>query len=343
MTCIGRIAGQYAKPRSLCLETLSCGTTVSAFRGDNINGPGKKDRSPDPERLLVGHCYAATTLSLMRLCERNESTFLQLGQSVFTSHEALNLHLEAALTRGAYNTSAHMVWIGERSRQIEGAHIEYIRGLRNPIGIKLGPTSTAEDVIQLLSLVDPDRTKGRVSLMTRLGAMNVSARLPDLINGVQKADFSPIWLCDPCHGNTFTTPTGIKSRYVETIIAEVKATHEVHAQNGSRLGGLHLEQTGEDVTECLDRVDEASGYFEFPRYQSLCDPRLSRSQALTVIRAYAAYVKDLDCKHEQVIKSIGWPQTLETLARIAPLTSDVQAMTRKSHIEPSSAARALMG
>lgn len=288
---IGRIAGQYAKPRTICKESLPCGSVVDTFRGDNINHPlGKETRAPNPERLILGHYLAAAILSMLRISNGSNVDKRSRKTAMFTSHEALHLPLESALTKGAYNTSAHMLWIGERTRDIAGAHLEYVRGLRNPIGIKLGPTTDPSDLVQLLWTIDAEKVPGRVTLITRLGAPMVCHVLPPLIQAVQQAGFKPIWLCDPCHGNTFATASGIKTRFVETIIAEVKATHVVHRSCHSRLGGLHLEQTGEDITECVE-WDGGVDKFQFPNYRSLCDPRLSRTQALRVVEEYASFVK----------------------------------------------------
>lgn len=298
---IGRIAGQYAKPRTISKESLPCGSVVDTFRGDNVNHPqGKEARAPNPERLVLGHYLAAATISMLRINNGFNVDERSRKTGMLTSHEALHLPLESALTKGAYNTSAHMLWIGERTRDIAGAHIEYVRGLRNPIGIKLGPTTDPLDLVQLLSTIDAEKVPGRVTLITRFGAPMVCHVLPPLIQAVQQAGFKPVWLCDPCHGNTFATASGIKTRFVETMIAEVKATHVVHRSCNSRLGGLHLEQTGEEVTECVEwggGVDE----FQFPTYRSLCDPRLSRTQALQVIEEYASFVKGTSSDWQTVV------------------------------------------
>lgn len=279
---IGRIAGQYSKPRSKCHERLACGSVVDAFRGDNINAVAKTQRAPDPERLLLGYFYSAATMLMLRMGQTASS---ELGKRLFTSHEALHLPLETSLTKGDLNTSAHMLWIGERSRAIDGAHVEYVRGLRNPVGVKLGPTADPEGLVELLDLLDPERRPGRVTLITRFGANKVASSLPALIRAVQRSGHQPVWLCDPMHGNTFTTSSGIKTRSIQTILEEMVAVHMVHLDCGSRLCGLHLEQTGEEVTECVE-VDEGGEMFD--NYRSLCDPRLSGSQAMRLVKSYVA-------------------------------------------------------
>ncbi|KAL9616283.1 MAG: hypothetical protein Q9160_008823 [Pyrenula sp. 1 TL-2023] len=328
---IGRIAGQYSKPRTLCKETLSCGSIVNAFRGDNINARGKANRTPDPERLVIGYHLAAATLSMLRA---SSGTRLESQEklpteeireprrsTLFTSHEALHLALESSLTQNGYNTSAHMVWIGERTRDINGAHVEYLRGLRNPIGVKLGPTAGDDPstVLQLLSVLDPDHIPGRVSLITRLGAPTVPFALAPLIRAVHTAGHRPVWLCDPCHGNTFamtmTATMSLRTRFTETMLAEVKATDAVHRSCGGvpRLGGLHLEQTGEDdVTECADYaaglVDSGGGAaaalgggdsLQLTTYRTLCDPRLSRGQASRLVQEYARFVKSQEGQQQE--------------------------------------------
>lgn len=284
---IGRIAGQYSKPRSRCQEQLLCGRTVNAFRGDNINSQATIKRSPNPERLLLGYFYAAATTTMLRM---GHSPSDEIGRTFFTSHEALHLSLEESLTRGNLNASAHMLWIGERSRGIDGAHVEYIRGLQNPIGVKLGPNADPEEVVELLSLLDPEERPGRVTLITRFGAKSVAFVLPLIIRAVQRTGHRPVWLCDPMHGNTFTTAMGIKTRSMQTMLEEIIACHLSHLSQGSRLCGLHLEQTGEEVTECVEfeAHDE-----RFPNYRSLCDPRLSGSQAVNLLQRYVAAVKGI--------------------------------------------------
>ncbi|KAA8652881.1 hypothetical protein EYZ11_003143 [Aspergillus tanneri] len=312
---VGRIAGQYAKPRSCPFETLADGSRVYSFRGENINGFHSEERTPDPNRLLQAYFHSRATLDLMRACpslptppscdpvvspEKDlfpTDTLQELGQgAIFTSHEALHLPYESAVTHGRYNTSATFLWIGERTRQQNGQHIEYIRGIRNPIGIKVGPTMRPEELVDLLDLIlrhqnGQDTQDGRVTLITRLGADQVETLLPPLIQAVRKAGHRPVWMCDPCHGNTKTTPSGIKTRCVETVVREVIQTFEVHRANGSFMGGLHLEQTGEFVIECVDAWDTYCELDLTTSYRSLCDPRLSYVQALTVVRSFLDHVR----------------------------------------------------
>lgn len=242
----------------------------------------------------------ADGLRFMRAMDGNipaESTPTTHGVELFTSHEGLNLFYEAALTRtvprreGHYNLGTHLPWIGERTRQADGAHVEYFRGIRNPIGVKIGPKATGEDVGKLLDLLNPLKEAGKVVLIARLGAGNVKAVLPGLIQGVRATGHPVLWVCDPMHGNTISTASGIKTRSFDDVLAEVVDSYRIHRQLGSHhgagLGGVHFEMTGEDVTEC---IGGASGITEadLPRnYASLCDPRLNYDQALEMAFALA--------------------------------------------------------
>ncbi|KAF7128354.1 hypothetical protein CNMCM5793_003084 [Aspergillus hiratsukae] len=312
---VGRIAGQYAKPRSSPFETLPDGSKVYSFRGENVNGFHLDERTPDPNRLLQAYFHSRATLDLMKaypslptppsgdpIASPGRDLFRtnsldELGQgAIFTSHEALHLPYESAVTHGRYNTSATFVWIGERTRQLNGPHIEYIRGIRNPIGIKVGPNMRPQELVDLLDLIlrpqdGQDTQDGRVTLITRLGVDQVETVLPPLIHAVRKAGHKPVWMCDPCHGNTKVTPSGIKTRCVETMVQEVIRTFETHRANGSFMGGLHLEQTGEFVTECVDAWDTYCEGDLTTNYRSLCDPRLSYIQALTVVRSFLDHVR----------------------------------------------------
>ncbi|KAI9785435.1 MAG: hypothetical protein M1816_000404 [Peltula sp. TS41687] len=253
---IGRIAGQYAKPRSVSMETLTDQTTVFAFRGHNVNSRDPRKRLPDPRRLLIGYHLAAATLEHLNILEptlvsTSSTTGIIPSRKLYSSHEAFHLPLESALTRGRYNTSAEFLWIGERTRSIDGAHVEYLRGLRNPIGVKIGPSMDPDTLIALLDVLNPSRNDTTTTtLITRLGACNVDIALPKLISAVQASGHNPLWMCDPCHGNTITTSRGVKTRILETILADITQTWIIHQRCNSHLGGLHLEQTGEDVTEC---------------------------------------------------------------------------------------------
>ena len=254
----------------------------------------------------MGYHLAAVTLSVLRGASKGESEVAGLvppSSSVYVSHEALNLPLETAMTHYRYNTSAHMLWLGERTRALDGAHVEYLRGVRNTIGLKIGPSASPSEVIELLDMISPQKTVGRVALITRLGSHNVEDKLPSLLKAVRGSGHLPVWLCDPCHGNTVTTPSKVKTRIVEEMITELKASHLVHLEHGSKLGGIHIEQTGEDVTECVEcdrtSLDEA----EFPEYRTLCDPRLSGKQAMRFIGSYIDFVRELSLTKEGTSQS----------------------------------------
>lgn len=293
VVCIGRIAGQYAKPRSKLVEELPSGRTVTAFRGHNVNGPDVHDRTPDPQRLLLGYLYASATLHTVSQVQRDivESQPGQYTSSLYTSHEVLHLPYESSLTHGEYNTSATFVWLGERTRQLDGAHVEYARGLRNPVGVKIGPQTTPAAVVALLNVLCPDQAQyGKITLITRLGADRVHSVLPQIIRAVQLSGHVPLWLCDPCHGNTVSTPSGKKTRHFDTMLRELQETYTAHRRLGSHLGGLHLEQTGEEVTECLDPLHVTHSDDLDTRYRSLCDPRLSRRQAIDLVQHFSTFV-----------------------------------------------------
>ncbi|KAG9494832.1 hypothetical protein J7337_013061 [Fusarium musae] len=292
---LGRIAGQYAKPRSNPLEVLPSGETVHAFRGHIINSEGLEDRNPDPKRLMLGYFYAAATQNSIRHVTGLANSVPGKAFNkchLYTSHEALHLPYESALTHDSYNLSATSIWLGERTRQLDGAHVEYARGLRNPIGVKIGPKATAADVIALLDTLAPDTAQyGKVTIITRMGRDKVRQVLPTIIRAVQLSGHVPVWMCDPCHGNTFTTSEGIKTRKVKDLLAELKETYAVHRSLESHLGGIHLEQTGDDVTECLGGPScENEGDLN-SCYESLCDPRLSGEQALDLVQRFAEFVK----------------------------------------------------
>jgi 3-deoxy-7-phosphoheptulonate synthase len=328
---VGRIAGQYAKPRTSPVEPT---TGLPSYRGDAVNDirPDPAARRPDPARLLRAYQMSATTLNLLRAHatggfadlrqvhdwnkdfvrrspagQRYEALAADIdralefmracgvdldrldsarGVELFASHEALLLPYERALTRfdesrrAAYDLSGHLVWIGERTRALDGAHVEFVSRIANPIGVKLGPAATGEDAAALVERLDPERTPGRLVLITRLGADRVRDLLPPLVEKVAATGAQVVWACDPMHGNTVESPTGYKTRLFDDILTEVRAFFEVHAALDSHPGGLHVELTGEDVTECLGGAyrighDDLSG-----RYESACDPRLNTSQAL---------------------------------------------------------------
>jgi 3-deoxy-7-phosphoheptulonate synthase len=327
---IGRIAGQYGKPRSSATERVG-ERELPSYRGDIINGaePTEAARRPDPDRMLQAYHHAAASLNYLRALieggfadlhhperwalslvqasprraayERTMKAIvdaIELMESIgasseaalrrvelHTSHEALLLPFEEAMTHTlpderSYNLSAHCVWIGYRTAQLDGAHVEYVRGLRNPIGLKVGPATDPAALCALLARIDPERESGRVILITRLGEGEVQARLPPLLRAVASSGHRVLWSCDPMHGNTVATAGGRKTRRMDAIFAELERSFAVHAAEGSHLGGVHFEMTGEDVTECLGGSLEVRED-DLPRsYDTACDPRLNGSQAL---------------------------------------------------------------
>jgi 3-deoxy-7-phosphoheptulonate synthase len=327
---LGRLAGQYAKPRSSEDETRD-GVTLPAYRGDAVNGFDftAASRIPDPQRLVeVYHCSAAT-LNLVRafvtggyadlrqvhtwntdfvrdspVGRRYEKvgkeidralTFMQaIGADpdefhrvdFHSSHEALILEYEHALTRidsrtqQPYDVSGHFVWIGERTRQLDGAHVELLSHIRNPIGVKLGPSTSPDDAIALAARLNPDNEPGRLTFITRMGAGRIRDRLPELVEKVTAAGVSVGWVCDPMHGNTFETASGYKTRRFDDVIAEVQGFFDVHRTLGTWPGGVHVELTGDDVTECVGGGEALLEGDLGNRYESACDPRLNRVQSL---------------------------------------------------------------
>src|SRR5688572_5823992 len=328
---VGRIAGQYAKPRSADNETRG-DVTLPAYRGDLVNRDAftAEDRTPDPTLMLRAYERAALTLNFIRALAdggfadlhhpeywdvssaqhsakhaeyekivdsiRESISFITAVTGIdaailkrvdfFTSHEALALLYEQAQTRqvprrdGWYNLSTHFPWIGMRTAQLDGAHVEYCRGIRNPLGIKIGPGMTPEWLLGLLDVLDPDREPGRITLIHRMGASQVATKLPPLVEAVRAANRTVLWVCDPMHGNTETTPAGIKTRRFDNIVSELEQSFEIHTKIGSHLGGVHVELTGEDVTEC---IGGARGLAEIDlerAYKSRVDPRLNYEQAL---------------------------------------------------------------
>jgi 3-deoxy-7-phosphoheptulonate synthase len=260
---------------------------VHAFRGHIINSEDENDRTPDPTRLLAGYFHSAVAHNTLRQLQAAGP-----GPATFTSHEALHLPYESSLSREDYNLSATTIWLGERTRQLDGAHVEYARGLRNPVGVKIGPSTTPEEIVALLDVLSPDRSPpGKITLITRLGHKRVRAVLPALIRAVQLSGHVPVWMSDPCHGNTFTTADGHKTRRAGDLLHELKDSYAVHRELGSHLGGIHLEQTGDAVTECLDEVHVTDPEDLAEGYTSLCDPRLSVDQALDVVREFAGFVQ----------------------------------------------------
>jgi 3-deoxy-7-phosphoheptulonate synthase len=316
---VGRLAGQYAKPRSSTTENIN-GQTLPSYRGDLINGAGltKSERTPDPKRLLKGYSFASLTLNYIRTLIENQWAklsdvshwnlgFIELSphqnhyqalvdsllaysnpevsqHKLYTCHEALHLKYEQALTRldnrAYYNLSTHMPWIGMRTAQLDSAHLEYMRGIANPVAIKIGPSTDVNHLLKICEILDPDNSPGRLTLITRFGEKNITNCLPPLLSALQKQQRLPLWCCDPMHGNTSTTSSGIKTRNFDVIMSELSQAVSIHNQMGSHLGGVHFELTGDDVTEC---IGGARGLTEddLPRaYKSLVDPRLNADQAL---------------------------------------------------------------
>jgi 3-deoxy-7-phosphoheptulonate synthase len=341
---VGRVAGQFAKPRSEATETQN-GVTLPSYRGDNINGQefDAASRTPDPERLMRAYGQSAATLNLLRafagggyadlqnihrwtvgfvedspLGARYRELTDKISESltfmaavgvtsdthpdlkrveVFTSHEALLLGFEEAMTRVDsltgewYDTSAHMLWIGERTRQLDGAHVEFMRGVKNPIGLKCGPTMEADDLLRLIEALNPKNEAGRLTLIGRFGADKVEARLPRLMEATAKAGRAVVWSCDPMHGNTLKAANGYKTRPFERILKEVKSFVEVARAEGVHAGGLHLEMTGQNVTECLGGARALTEDELSHRYHTHCDPRLNADQALELAFLVAENLK----------------------------------------------------
>lgn len=274
---IGRIAGQYTKPRSSAFETVD-GITLPSYRGDLVNSPEftAAARVPDPALLLKGYQCASTTLNLIRDFDKID---------FFTSHEALHLHYEQALTRCMpdgqwYDLSTHLPWIGIRTATLDSAHIEFLRGVQNPIGIKIGPHATSEWLISVLQILNSAHEEGRILLISRMGAARIDACLPPLIDAVKTSGIPVTWSCDPMHGNTELTPDGIKTRHFDTILLELQRAVRIHRNMNSHLGGVHFELTGENVTECMGGARGLTASDLKHAYQSLVDPRLNYEQSL---------------------------------------------------------------
>jgi 3-deoxy-7-phosphoheptulonate synthase len=330
---VGRIAGQFGKPRSEPIETID-GVTLPSYRGDNINGMEftPEARIPDPERLLKAYGQSASTLNLIRAFanggyadlhnvhrwmvgfvadspqgKRYEEIADRISEAVafmeacgitpqsvpqmkhvdvYTSHEALLLGYEEAMTRvdstsgDYYDTSAHMLWIGDRTRQLDGAHVEFMRGIKNPIGMKCGPSLEPDDLIRLIDALNPANEPGRLTLIARFGSDKVEAGLPKLVRAVVKEGRSVVWSCDPMHGNTLKTDSGYKTRPFDRILSEVRSFTDVLPAEGAYPGGVHVEMTGQQVTECLGGAAAVTEGDLSSRYHTHCDPRLNGTQAL---------------------------------------------------------------
>ena len=350
---VGRIAGQFSKPRTSPTEVKN-GKELPSYLGDNINGIefSEKLRQPDPKRLFKAYSQSAATLNLLRalsqggFADLNKVHLWNLGflkkspegkkfkeledkiadalsfmdacginsdfnrrlktVNFFTSHEALLLPFEEAMTRidsttGKYHdTSAHFVWIGDRTRQPNGGHVEFCRGIENPIGIKCGPTLKIEELIKLCNILNPKNEKGRITLISRFGQENVEKFLPKLIKAIKKEGFNVVWSCDPMHGNTIKSANGFKTRPFNNVVKEVKRVFSVHKAEGSYAGGLHIEMTGKNVTECTGGAQKISEKDLSHRYHTHCDPRLNASQALEL----AFLISDEIKKNSQYSKNI---------------------------------------
>ncbi len=342
---VGRIAGQFAKPRSSDFEEVD-GKKIPSYRGDIINSiePTLQAREPDPYRMLSAYNQSAATLNLIRAFARggyadlrkvhqwnldftkdskanerykkltddikkaldfmnaigiNSETSPLLNQTVlYTSHEALLLNYEEALTRldsisgKYYDCSAHMLWIGDRTRQLDHAHVEFLRGVENPVGIKAGPTTTVDDLLGLIDMINPQNESGKLNVIVRMGADKISEYLPPLIRAVEKEGKKVLWSSDPMHANTIKTSNNYKTREFDNVLKEVTNFMQIHKAEGSVAGGVHLEMTGKDVTECMGGAQEITEENLSSRYHTHCDPRLNASQALELSFLIADYLKN---------------------------------------------------
>ncbi|MEY3606261.1 MAG: hypothetical protein RL289_441 [Actinomycetota bacterium] len=339
---IGRIAGQYGKPRSSSEETID-GVSLPSYRGDAVNGLEftKESREPDPMRLVQTYHASAATLNLVRAFtqggyadlrqvhswnqdfvsestpgKRYEEMAAEIDRALsfmtacgadpeefkradfYASHEALLLDYEKPLTRvdsrtgNLYDVSGHFVWVGERTRELDGAHIDFVSKIKNPIGVKIGPKTTEADILGLLEKLNPEKIPGRLMLITRMGAGNIRNVLPKLVATVQKTDHPVLWVCDPMHGNTTEAASGHKTRLLDDVIDEVRGFFEVHKAQGTHPGGIHIELTGDDVTECLGGIGGVSETDLPFRYETACDPRLNRIQSLDLAFQVADMLRD---------------------------------------------------
>ena len=342
---VGRMAGQFAKPRSEPTESQG-EVELPSYRGDIVNGIefDAAAREPDPQRLVRAYNQSAATLNLlrafaqggfadletvhqwnlefvsdspqgaryeelaqrieetvsfMRACGLSPNTIPQLRETDFyTSHEALLLDYEQPLTRVDsltgrwYDCSAHMLWIGDRTRQLDGAHVEFLRGVENPIGLKCGPSLESDDLLRLIEVLNPENEAGRLTLICRMGADTVEQGLPPLIRAVQREGCKVIWSCDPMHGNTIKSSSGYKTRPFDRILAEVRGFFAVHRAEGTHAGGVHFEMTGQDVTECIGGAQAIDDDRLGDRYHTHCDPRLNASQALELAFLMAEQLKE---------------------------------------------------
>ena len=342
---VGRLAGQFAKPRSSPFERQD-GVDLPSYRGDIVNGLDfdQASRRPDPERQVRAYSQAAATLNLLRAftsggyaglnqvhnwnlnfvasspqgerygeianrisktlsfmtaCGLSEANTPRMATTtLYTSHEALLLGFEQAMTRTDsltghwYNTAAHLVWLGDRTRNLDGAHVEYARGLANPLGLKAGPTMDPDDLLRLIDILNPANEPGRMTVIARMGHDQVEAYLPRLIRAVQREGRKVVWSCDPMHGNTVKVSSGFKTRPFQHIVQEIERFFDVHWAEGTHPGGIHLEMTGRDVTECIGGANAVSEAALPERYHTHCDPRLNAEQSLEIAFLLAERLKD---------------------------------------------------
>ena len=342
---VGRMGGQFAKPRSSDTETIG-GVTLPSYRGDIINSIEFTEaaRVPDPERMIQAYNQAAPTLNLLRafasggmadlhqvhkwnldfvqqteMAEKYEEFAAQIEQSLrfmeacgvtsqtyrtlretdyFTSHEALLLNYEEAFTRKDsitgdwYDVSSHLLWIGDRTRQVEGAHVEFLRGVKNPLAFKAGPSMTTEDLLKLCDILNPQNEAGRINVIVRMGSGRVGDHLPELIRAIEREGKKVLWSCDPMHGNIIKSGNGYKTRRVDDILTEMKEFFQVHRSEGTYGGGVHLEMTGKNVTECLGGAFQVTEEDLNSRYHTHCDPRLNADQSLELAFLIADTLKE---------------------------------------------------
>lgn len=342
---VGRMAGQYAKPRSSDTEMVN-GVEIPSYRGDMVNSiePTPEARRPDPQRMLKGYYLASATMNIIRAFTRGGYAALdrvhswnnefvktspqgqsyeklakniddainfmrvvgldpdnipQLQQATFfVSHEALLLGYEEALTRQDsttgdwYDCSAHMLWIGDRTRQLDGAHVEFFRGVLNPLGMKVGPNHDIDEIKRILDRLNPDNEPGRMTLITRFGANKIANHLPDLVRGINKDGYKVVWSCDPMHGNTYTAATGHKSRNFDDILSEIRSFFEIHRAEGTVPAGVHFEMTGENVTECTGGGRQIEDKHLPEKYMTMCDPRLNAEQSLELAFLIADLIRE---------------------------------------------------
>ena len=346
VTKVGRLAGQFAKPRSSPIEEKD-GVKLPSYLGDMINGIefNENSRVPDPNRMLQAYNQAASTQNLLRAfayggyadlstiqnwnldfvkkskqgsnfkivadriseclrfidaCGINNENVRQLSEtSFFISHEALLLPYETAFTRvdsttgDWYDVSAHMVWIGDRTRQLNGAHVEFCKGISNPIGIKVGPTTDKDELLKVIKTLNPENEKGKIVLIVRMGSKLIDDLLPPILEKIKSANVNVVWSCDPMHANIEKSKSGFKTRNFNNILNEVKSFFKLHKKSGTYAGGIHLEMTGQNVTECIGGLQKISDKDLSSRYHTHCDPRLNASQSLELAFTMANYLKNL--------------------------------------------------